>query len=203
MPLTSRSDASAHVSQWSMALSPRFVDAVAYAAAVHAQQVRKQTTIPYISHLLGVSSLALEYGADEDEAIAALLHDAVEDHGPSHIAIIREKFGERVLEIVLGCTDAEGEPKPPWRERKQRYLAHLEHASASIHLVSACDKLHNLRSIVRDYRASGEALWPRFKAGRDGVVWYYEQLAERLVKAPQALQFDLRLTLQELRSLLP
>lgn len=184
-----------------MALSPRFVEAVAYAAEVHARQVRKQTRIPYLSHLLGVSSIALEHGADEDEAIAALLHDVIEDHGPAHREPIRHRFGDRVLEIVLGCTDAEGEPKPPWKERKLRYVAHLADATASIHLVSASDKLHNLRSIVRDYRTDGESLWPRFRAGRDGTLWYYAELARSLTKAPPALRVELQVALDELRGL--
>jgi GTP pyrophosphokinase len=185
-----------------MALSARFVEAVAYAAEVHARQVRKQTRIPYLAHLLGVSSIALEHGADEEEAIAALLHDVIEDHGPGHREPIRDRFGERVLEIVLGCTDAEGEPKPPWKERKLRYVAHLPGASASIHLVSASDKLHNLRSIVRDYRINGETLWPRFRAGREGTLWYYSELAKSLTKAPEPLQIELQVTLDELHSLL-
>jgi len=185
-----------------MVLSPRYVEAVAYAAEVHARQVRKQTRIPYLSHVLGVSSIALEHGADEEEAIAALLHDVIEDHGPGHREPIRQQFGDRVLDIVLGCSDAEGEPKPPWKERKLRYVAHLPGASASIHLVSASDKLHNLRSIVRDYRVNGEELWPRFRAGRDGTLWYYSGLAKSLTKAPPGLRVELQVTLDELHSLL-
>lgn len=184
-----------------MTLSPRYVDAVRYAAATHAKQLRKGTTVPYLSHLLGVSSIALEFGADEEEAIAALLHDAIEDHGPSHREPIREQFGERVLEIVLGCSDSEGEPKPPWRQRKEQYIAHLREANASIHLVSGSDKIHNLRAITRDYRLYGDPTWARFKGGQEGTLWYYRELAVALEKAPRALITELRATLDQLESL--
>src|SRR3954466_7550200 len=119
-----------------MPLSPRFEAAVAWACELHRTQVRKGTPIPYVAHLLGVASIALEHGADEDEAIAAVLHDAVEDQGGQETANeIGTRFGARVRDIVLGCTDADVIPKPPWRERKERYVAHLAHASESILLV--------------------------------------------------------------------
>jgi GTP pyrophosphokinase len=161
-------------------LSSRFFEALHYAAQLHNPQLRKGTEVPYVSHLLAVCSLALEYGADEDEAIAALLHDAIEDQGGDATRqVIRQKFGDRVTEIVNGCTDAEVEPKPPWRDRKEAYIAHLETASSSVRLVSACDKLHNARSILRDYRQQGEALWPRFKGGKAGTLWYYRSLVTK------------------------
>jgi (p)ppGpp synthase/HD superfamily hydrolase len=164
-----------------MTLSTRFEEALILAVRWHAGQVRKETTIPYIAHLLGVASLVLEQGADEDEAIAALLHDAVEDQGGA-VALeeIRRRFGDGVAEIVAGCTDAWTTPKPPWRERKEAYIAHLRQASASVRLVSAADKLHNARAILADYRALGEALWSRFNGGKAGTLWYYRALVETL-----------------------
>ncbi len=158
-------------------LSDRFSQALCYATQLHAQQVRKGSGVPYVAHLLGVASLALEYGATEDEAIAALLHDAIEDQGGVVTReAIRQQFGDTVTAIVEGCTDADTVPKPPWRERKQAYIQHLPTASASVRLVSACDKLHNARSILRDYREQGEALWQRFKGGKEGTLWYYRTL---------------------------
>ena len=169
-----------------MTYSSRFEEALAYAARLHAQQVRKGTDIPYVSHILGVASIAIEHGADEDEAIAALLHDAVEDQGGAATAAeIRRRFGDRVAEIVKGCTDAEILPKPPWRQRKEAYLAHLPAATASIRLVSAADKLHNARAILRDYRELGEALWARFNGGRAGTLWYYRALVIAFEAAPE------------------
>ena len=160
-----------------MILGDRYRQALELAFSLHRTQERKGSGVPYVAHLLGVSSLALEYGADEDEAIAALLHDAVEDQGGMEAAAeIRGRFGERVTEIVLGCSDWAGEgEKPSWRERKERYLEHLERASTSVRLVSACDKLYNARSMVADLERLGEALWPRFTGGRDGSLWYYNE----------------------------
>jgi GTP pyrophosphokinase len=162
-----------------MALSARFEEALIFAARLHAGQVRKGTSVPYISHLLGVASLVLEQDGDEDEAIAALLHDAAEDQGgKATLDEIRRRFGDRVAEIVEGCTDAFTTPKPPWRERKEAYLAHLPQASAAVRLVSAADKLHNARTILADYRQLGEALWDRFNGGKEGTLWYYRALVE-------------------------
>ena len=162
-----------------MLLSPRFDDALAYAAQLHARQTRKGTRIPYIAHLLGVASIAIEYGANEDEAIAALLHDAVEDQGgPATREEIRHRFGQAVADIVDGCTDTDEIPKPPWRRRKEDYIAHLRTASGSVLLVSAADTLHNARSTLADYRADGEAVWKRFTGGREGTLWYYRALVD-------------------------
>jgi (p)ppGpp synthase/HD superfamily hydrolase len=156
---------------------PRFLRALDAAARMHAAQVRKPTEIPYLTHLVGTYAIAAEYGADEDESIAALLHDAIEDVQPTDEARrVVASFGERVLAIVEACTDADTHPKPPWRERKQRYVAHLADADASVLLVSASDKLHNARSIVRDLRGVGAATWDRFTASRDEVLWYYGAL---------------------------
>ena len=161
-------------------LTRRYADAVAYASTLHAEQARKSTTIPYISHLLGVSSLVLEAGGDEDMAIAALLHDGPEDQGgQSVLNEIRERFGDRVAHIVEGCTDSlseDPEDKAPWRERKVAYLDHLKNADGDTLTVSLADKLHNARAIVSDLRISGASTWDRFNAGRDEIIWYYESI---------------------------
>ena len=164
----------------------RFEAAMVYAHQVHQNQRRKGTGIPYIAHVLGVAALAIEYGATEDEAIAALLHDAAEDGGgEATLAEIRARFGDTVGDIVLGCSDSlveDPEDKLPWRERKENYLAHLENASPSVCLVSAADKLHNVRSIMRDYREHGDEVWERFQGRRDGTLWYYETVADTLLR---------------------
>jgi len=163
-----------------IALTPRFAEALTYAERVHAGQTRKGMSIPYIAHPLGVASIALEHGANEDEAIAALLHDAIEDSPDPRLVKedIRRRFGAAVAAIVEGCSDSETQPKPPWRERKERYVAHLRGASPSICLVSAADKLYNAWAILGDYREIGEALWERFTAKKDGTLWYYRELVE-------------------------
>jgi (p)ppGpp synthase/HD superfamily hydrolase len=158
-------------------LTSRFEEALVYAAQLHKTQKRKGSGTPYISHLIAVTAIVLEHGGGEDEAIAALLHDAIEDQGGAATRKeIRRRFGDRVTEIVDGCTDAETIPKPPWRKRKEDYIAHLAEADASIRLVSAADKLHNSRSILADYRQIGDALWQRFTGRKDGTLWYYRSL---------------------------
>jgi (p)ppGpp synthase/HD superfamily hydrolase len=186
-----------------MALSPRFVEAVRYAFELHIRQTRKGTAVPYISHLLAVSGIALEHGANEDEAIAALLHDAVEDQGGLPILdVIRERFGDAVAEIVWGCTDSDVIPKPPWRQRKEAYVAHIASASYSIRLVSGSDKLHNARSILSDYRVMGDDLWHRFHGGRDGTLWYYRSLVNAFREAGDSrLVEELHLVVCELERL--
>jgi (p)ppGpp synthase/HD superfamily hydrolase len=168
----------------------RFEAALVYAHQVHQHQRRKGTGIPYIAHILGVAAVALEYGATEDEAIGALLHDAAEDGGgEATLAEIRARFGDAVADIVLGCSDSlveDPEDKLPWRERKENYLAHLEKASPPVLLVSAADKLHNVRSIMRDYREHGEEIWDRFQGRRDGTLWYYETVADTLMRRYRA-----------------
>jgi GTP pyrophosphokinase len=159
-------------------LSERFDQALVYAAQLHRTQIRKGSGVPYIAHLLAVSSIAMEHGADEDEAIAALLHDAIEDCGAEVRGPITERFGARVTAIVEGCTDADVTPKPAWLTRKQAYLEHLPQAERSVLLVSASDKLHNIRSILTDLRTVGDAVWERFKAGKPGSLWYYRSLVE-------------------------
>lgn len=160
-------------------LSERFSEALTYATRLHSKQIRKGSGVPYIAHLLGVASIALEYGANEEEAIAALLHDAIEDQGGDATRQeIRRRFGDTVTAIVDGCTDSETIPKPPWKERKEAYIAHISNASPSVLLVSCADKLYNARSILQDYRIVGEEIWQRFTGGKIGTLWYYQSLVE-------------------------
>jgi (p)ppGpp synthase/HD superfamily hydrolase len=174
-----------------MQLTSRFEDAVSYALRLHAKQFRKGTKIPYAAHLLSVASLALRYGANEDEAIAALLHDAVEDQGGAPtLAEIQRCFGTNVAAIVEGCTDTDQVPKPPWRARKEAYIAHVRHASPSIRLVSASDKLDNALAILADYFLEGEALWKRFTGGKEGTLWYYSELVKVFREAGGGSQID-------------
>lgn len=186
-----------------MKLGSRFHDALVYAAQLHVAQWRKGSGAPYVAHLLGVASIVLEHGGNEDEAIGALLHDAVEDQGGRpRLAEIRERFGPAVAEIVDGCSDSDTTPKPPWRERKEAYLAHLPEASRSVQLVSAADKLYNSRSIVDDYRAIGNEVWSRFSGKRDGTLWYYRSLAGSFDKLQgTALLAQLERTVAELEQL--
>ena len=162
-----------------MAFTHRFEEALALAHQLHADQTRKGTTIPYIGHLLAVTAIVIENGGTEDEAIAALLHDAIEDAGGDPIRnTLRKRFGENVLDIVEGLTDTDQMPKPPWRARKEAYLAHLSEASSAVLLVSLADKIHNAGSILRDLRNEGDSVWSRFTGGRDGTLWYYRALVE-------------------------
>jgi hypothetical protein len=184
-------------------LTDRFTRALTLACDLHRTQARKGTQIPYVAHLLAVASIALEHGAGEDEAIGAVLHDAVEDQGgPPTLARIREEFGDAVAEIVAGCTDADEVPKPPWRERKEAYVAKIASKSAATRLVSASDKLHNARAILADYREHGEALWDRFTGGREGTLWYYPALADAFARAERTrLTAELERTVAELERL--
>jgi len=162
-------------------LSTRFQEAMVYAAQLHAGQVRKGSGTPYIAHLLAVTSLVLEHDGDEDEATAALLHDAAEDQGgEATLAEIRRRFGPAVAEIVEGCSDTMATPKPPWRARKEAFLARLPQASPSVRLVSTADKLHNARTILADLRTAGDAVWDRFQGGKEGTLWYYRSLVHIL-----------------------
>ncbi|MBL8039527.1 MAG: HD domain-containing protein [Nitrospira sp.] len=183
-------------------LSHRFEDALTFAARLHATQTRKGTEIPYIAHLLAVSSLVLTHGGDEDEAIAGLLHDAIEDQGgrPT-LEIVRTRFGERVAAIVDGCTDTDVTPKPPWRERKERYIHHLQAASPSVKLVAAADKLDNARAIIADYRMLGSSLWGRFNAGKEEQQWFYRGCVTALAAGPQTIIRELEAVVQQLERL--
>jgi (p)ppGpp synthase/HD superfamily hydrolase len=141
------------------------------------------STIPYIAHLMGVASLVLEAGGDEDLAIAALLHDVVEDCGGAPmLKEVRRRFGRRVAKIVDECTDTDAVPKPPWRARKENYLHRLRLADADTRLVSVADKLNNIRSILTDYREIGESVWARFSGGREGTLWYYRALSDEFLR---------------------
>ncbi len=160
-------------------LSTRFTVALEMSVLLHTDQFRKGSGTPYIAHLLSVAALVLESGGDEDQGIAALLHDAVEDQGGlDTLHLIREQFGDRVASIVMGCTDAVVQPKPPWRGRKEAYLAHLAEASQEVRLVSLADQLHNARSILRDLRLCGIAIFDKFNGGLEGTLWYYTALVE-------------------------
>ncbi len=159
------------------AFSKRFISALAYAARIHGKQIRKRTERPYIGHLLGVASIVIEYGGDEDMAIAALLHDAVEDQGGlPRLREIRKKFGKRVAHIVDGCTDAYSEPKSPWLERKRAYIARVTGEDAEVRLVSAADKLSNARETLFEVRVHGESVYQRFAGKKLGTLWYYREL---------------------------
>ena len=186
-----------------MAVSPRFVEALSFATFLHKDQVRKGTPIPYVAHLLAVCSIAFEHGATEDEAIAALLHDAVEDQGGAPVLEeIRKRFGDQVAMIVAGCTDADTVPKPPWEQRKRAYVEHLLTAPDAVRLVSCADKLHNARSILADYRVYGEDVWARFKGGRAGTLWYYRALADTFLDlGPKRIADELNRVVNELEHL--
>jgi (p)ppGpp synthase/HD superfamily hydrolase len=164
-----------------MLLSSRFEDTLIFATRLHANQSRKGNEVPYIAHLLAVAAMVLENGGNEDEAIAALLHDAIEDQGGAATREeLRRRFGDAVTAIVEGCTDTETNPKPEWRQRKEAYLRRLPTESPSVLLVSAADKLHNARTILNDYRLIGEKVWSRFTGGKDGTLWYYRAVVETL-----------------------
>ena len=186
-----------------MTLSARFQQALAYAVELHQQQVRKGGRVPYAAHLLSVAGIVLESGGDEEEAIAALLHDAVEDQGGAPIRDeIRARFGDRVTAIVDGCTDADTQPKPPWRQRKEAFVQSIPTASPSVRLVSAADKLHNARSILADYREIGEPLWDRFTGRKQGTLWYYRALVDAFLEAgPSPLVDELERVVKEVEDL--
>lgn len=159
-------------------LSERFDEALAYAAQLHRTQERKGSGIPYVGHLLSVASLVIEGGGTEDQAIAGLLHDAVEDQGGAPtLAEIRARFGDGVATIVEECSDTDQVPKPPWKARKQAYVDHLGYASKATLLVSLADKLDNARAILRDHRSDGPAVWQRFSEQDPREhLWYYRSL---------------------------
>jgi (p)ppGpp synthase/HD superfamily hydrolase len=171
-------------------LTDRFDRGLLYAAHVHGGQVRKRTTIPYVAHLLAVAATVLEYGGSEDMAIAGLLHDAVEDQGgEARLADIRNRFGDRVADIVRSCSDSvvntvAGPKKEDWRTRKVRYIDHLKTLDPETLLVSLSDKVHNARSILRDLRKPeiGPAVWGRFQQPKEDKLWYYRELANAFHK---------------------
>ena len=184
-------------------LTERFDEALVYAHGLHREQRRKGTAIPYVAHLMAVSALVLEHGGNEDQAIGALLHDAAEDQGgQATLDDIRRRFGPEVARIVYDCTDSWEEPKPKWRERKEKYIASLPAKPVGSLLVSLADKVNNAEAILYDWRAMGDATWSRFNGGRDGTHWYYRslaatyarllpgRLAERLNRAVEAMTGD-------------
>ncbi len=194
-------------------LGPRYTEAVDYVRVAHANHYRKGTRIPYLYHLLGVSSLVLEFGGDENQAIAGLLHDVIEDCGGEHEAKIRAQFGPEVAAIVLACTDGSAESKAAatdpdakladWRRRKIAYLAHLANETDAALLVSACDKLHNARAIVGDLEnpAVGVAVFERFTAGRDGTLAYYHSLSRIFSERSSPVTVALDLTVARMHTL--
>lgn len=185
-------------------LTDRIAKALALAVEAHNGQTRKGTQIPYLAHPMGVASIALEHGADEDQAMAALLHDAVEDGGPQYAAQIRLQFGDRVANIVAGCTDgvpdATGK-KEDWRPRKERYIAHLKDATDDVLLVSGSDKLHNARAIVEDLLRIGPAVFDRFTAPKGQTLWYYETLADIFTERGTPMAKSLADTVQRMKQL--
>ena len=197
-----------------MSYSERLDEAMTFAHQLHRAQRRKGSGVPYITHLLGVASLVGDHGGDEDQVIAALLHDAIEDQASQHPALdaqISARFGPSVLRMVLACTDAQEHPKPPWRARKEAYLRHLralDHDDPAL-LVSAADKLYNARTIARDQRLMGDAVFERFVAGKQDTLWYYEALVEAFEAAhsapapTRALVAELRQVVAALRAAPP
>lgn len=181
-----------------MLLSPRFLEALATACRLHAGQERKLSRTPYVAHLLRVAGIVLEAGGTEDEAIAALLHDAIEDQGgaAAREAILLQ-FGAEVVGIVDQCSDTDQTPKPPWRDRKECFLARLPEASASALLVTAADKLDNVHALIEGHHAHGERLWNSFRGGREGTLWYYRAVADAIRRAapsPLADRLDRAMT---------
>jgi (p)ppGpp synthase/HD superfamily hydrolase len=180
-------------------LTVRFDDALQYAARLHASQTRKGTDTPYIAHLLAVTAIVLEHDADEDEAIAALLHDAAEDQGGrTTLDVIRSRYGDQVARLVEECTDSFETPKRPWIERKKDYIDHLRWASPSVRLVAAADKLHNARSVLGDYRIVGDDLWRRFSEGKKQTLWFYREVTSALQEAARQEEERLNALIGEL-----
>lgn len=196
-------------------LGQRFDDALAFAVALHRRQVRTGSNVPYVGHLLGVCALVLEEGGSEDQAIAALLHDAAEDHGVEQLGEIADRFGGAVAEIVRACSDSllpQGARKADWRQRKEAYLKPLATATEPVLMVSLADKLFNARAITRDYKLVGEELWRRFKtgrndpeAGRKDQLWYYKNLSEIFSSGARSLRMaqELARVVAELERLIP
>lgn len=195
-------------------VTQRYLDAFEFAAAAHGEQLRKgKDEVPYLSHLMAVSSLVMEYGGDEDQAIAGLLHDAVEDQGGAAMeAKIRERFGDRIADIVRDCTDADPKTKKTaldpeqkrlaWKGRKEAYLAKLAEKSDDALLVSQCDKLHNAMAIVADAHDQGRGFFETFTGKRDGVLWYYQSLTDIFTKrCPGPLAERFARTVDEMKSI--
>lgn len=183
-------------------LTERFNEALVFAAKLHSRQTRKQTTIPYVSHLLIVAGTVLEHGADEDTAIAALLHDAIEDQGGQNARdLIRSQFGLRVVEMVESVSDTDQDPKPPWRKRKFEYLVGLATKSREGLLIAVADKLHNARSTLLEKIERGEAVWEKFNAPKRDQEWFYSEFVDQVresCRGPEALIDELERVLYDL-----
>ena len=181
-------------------LSKRFHNAFVLASLLHGNQRRKGSGTPYIAHLMAVCSLVLEAGGSENQGIAALLHDAVEDQGGAPMLnAIREEFGDEVAAIVAGCTDTDEQHKPSWRPRKERFLARVPDMPYDVRLVVTADKLHNVRSILADYRQHGEELWPRFTGDKEGTLWNYATMTRLLMENLESGETQLRSMTEELQ----
>ncbi len=176
-----------------------FESALTFASRLHAGQPRKGSDAPYISHLLAVAAIALEHGATEKEAIAALLHDAVEDQGGQKtLDKIRRRYGKRVARIVAAVSDTDQSPKPPWRDRKEAYIERLQSEPYSVRLVVAADKLHNARHMLSSYRVQGEDLWSDFNGGREGTLWYFRAVVDGLRGASEPGEDQLQAIIDEI-----
>lgn len=182
-----------------MSLSVNFDNALVYASKLHRNQIRKGSGVPYVAHLLSVSSRVLVAGGSEDQAIAGLLHDAAEDQGgKATLDVIHERFGQHVAQIVADCTDSWVEPKPDWRLRKKAYLSALPGKPVASLLVSLADKVDNAEAILHDYQNIGDDLWSRFTGGRQGTVWYYRSLSTIFTRVlPCALTNELSRTVSQ------
>lgn len=187
----------------SMRLTARYTLALQTAMELHQEQARKCSGVPFLSHLMEVSSLVMSYGGSEDEAIAALLHDSIEDAGGAPTEqLIAERFGSEVAAMVRGVSDTDQTPKPPWRERKQQYLDHLMEASPSMLLISCADKLANVRALLSDYQQEGEELWSRFNAPKQDQLWVYEAYVRAFEsRLPGPLTQELRTQWDRMRAL--
>lgn len=191
------------------AVGKRFRDALAWASELHEDQSRKGGGIPYIAHLLSVASIVLEHGGSEDVAIAALLHDTLEDQAHKiGEGEIRARFGDHVQHLVEACSDGTPEEQKdkrhaPWFARKEKYIADIASKPLEALMVSMADKLHNARSILEDYRAEGDVIWSRFTTGRDGTLWYYDAMLDAFEKrgGHGRLWGELRRTVSELKNL--
>ena len=181
-----------------MHYSPRLEEAFAFVADRHRHQTRKGSGVPYVTHLMAVAACVGEHHGTEDQVIAALLHDVIEDQGVTRDEVAA-RFGETVARIVDACTDATERPKPPWKPRKERYIAHLRAEPPLVKLVSVSDKLHNARSILRDLRAVGDAVWSRFTATPEQTLWYYRAVTDALADGwSHPLVEELRATVDEI-----
>ena len=172
------------------AYSRRFDRAMALALDSFRPIVRKGSGVPYITHLLSVTALVGEYGGDEDQLCAAVLHDFIEDIPGATEQRLADEFGERVARMVVALSDCEGEPKPPWRERKVRYLAHLKDEDPDIKLISCADKLHNASTIVMDHARIGDHIFERFRGKKDGTLWYYDAVVQALGQGWESALLD-------------